>query len=304
MSTARQTGMKRLRGLPLAGVLSLLVLTTACAQAASPGSGGTESPGPMVPTAFTDDDVVLRVEYVGGFMLPEALVTRVPTVTVYGDGRVITDGPVIAIYPGPALPNLQVQRISREDVVRLAERAVAAGVGRTTDFGQPMVADAPSTRITVLTVTGHKHAEANALDFESTPELTEDQQAARAKLRELIAALTDLPATLGADAVGPAEPYRPAALAAVASPWTEPDDDALPAPPELAWIGPPLPGEENVKVHGVHCVTVTGSDAAELFARAMEATVLTPWVSGGERWRVAFRPLLPDESGCSDLRPY
>lgn len=295
--------MTRLRGLPLAGVVSLLVLTTACAQASSPGSGG---PGPVVPTSFTDEDVVLRVEYVGGFMLPEGLVTRLPTVTVYGDGRVITEGPVVAIYPGPALPNVQVQRISRDDVARLAQRAVEAGVGHTTDFGQPLVADAPSTRITVLTVNGHKHATANALGMgdEAGPGLTDDQRAARAKLRELIAALTDLPATLGADAVGPAEPYRPAAIAAIASPWTEPDDDALPAPPELAWIGPPLPGEETANVHGVHCVTVTGSDAAELLGRAMEATTLTPWVSGGERWRVAFRPLLPDESGCADLRPY
>jgi hypothetical protein len=28
----------------------------------------------------------------------------------------------------------------------------------------------------------------------------------------------------------------------------------------------------------------------------------TPWVTGdGSRWSVAFRPLLPDETGCADL---
>src|SRR5690606_30718499 len=64
----RLSSMTRLRGLPLAGVvplLTVLVLTAACAQATSAGAGGDDS---WVPTSYTDDDIVVRVEQVGGFV--------------------------------------------------------------------------------------------------------------------------------------------------------------------------------------------------------------------------------------------
>jgi hypothetical protein len=36
---------------------------------------------------------------------------------------------------------------------------------------------------------------------------------------------------------------------------------------------------------------------------AGSANALTPWVaSDGTRWSVTFRPLLPDEGGCTDLQ--
>jgi hypothetical protein len=38
-----------------------------------------------------------------------------------------------------------------------------------------------------------------------------------------------------------------------------------------------------------------------VLAAAATANAATPWDSGGTRWSVAFRPLLPDESGCADL---
>jgi hypothetical protein len=50
-------------------------------------------------------------------------------------------------------------------------------------------------------------------------------------------------------------------------------------------------------------VTATGDQARAVLDAAASATQLTPWVSGdGTRWSVLFRPLLPDESGCADLR--
>ena len=37
-------------------------------------------------------------------------------------------------------------------------------------------------------------------------------------------------------------------------------------------------------------------------AAAGTGNALTPWVTpDGGHWSVTFRPLLPDESGCSDL---
>jgi hypothetical protein len=241
------------------------------------------------------------VSYTGGFVTPAMLATRLPILTVYGDGRVITEGPQIAIYPGPALPNVQVQQISTTDVHRLIDRSLAAGVGDSADFGEPGIADAPSTRFTVQTQTGTKTTEVYALG-EAGPAvagINEQQAAARQKLRDLLTALTDLPATLGADAVSPSLPYQPVAVAAVAMPWT--DDAQLPGEqPAIAWPGPALPGQPLGEL-GMGCVTADGAQATAVLTAAKAANTATPWTSGDKRWTVALRPLLPDESTCADL---
>ncbi|MFY1670536.1 hypothetical protein ACN27G_11305 [Plantactinospora sp. WMMB334] len=278
---------------------ALLLLAAACAREgegpAGDGPGG--SGGDPLPA--DPDRVVLRVEHVGGFVAPAARLVRVPVVTVYADGRVITEGPQIEIYPPPALPNLQQQEIPVEAVDGLLERAMAAGVGSAADLGRPNVADLPSTRFTVSTAGGTEVLEVYALAEEGTG-LTEAQRAARAELRDLLGALTDLSGTLGAEEVGDARPYQPAAVAGVAMPW-RPDESGVAAPPEITWPGPALPGQPPSAGFDVGCVEVRGADATELLALASKANALTPWKSGEQRWNVSLRPLLPDESGCADL---
>jgi hypothetical protein len=39
-----------------------------------------------------------------------------------------------------------------------------------------------------------------------------------------------------------------------------------------------------------------------VLAAAKSAKSITPWTSGGRQWTVVFRPLLPDEAGCADLK--
>ncbi|OMQ14788.1 hypothetical protein A7K94_0214110, partial [Modestobacter sp. VKM Ac-2676] len=232
----------------LAGLLAVLA---ACAQ-----GGTTAAPSPAPTTAAPQlpdaaDALVLSVEHTGGFTTPEMLAARLPVVAVYADGRVFTEGPVIAIYPGPAWPNVQVQQIDRDDVRTLAQRALDAGLAEDGDLGSPPVADATSTRFTLQTADGTFVREAYALtdgalndgalndgaltEGRDWPDsgLTEDQREARARLAELRDALTDLPATLGPEAVGETEQYEPTAVAALVRPYTEPAD--LPAPPELPW---------------------------------------------------------------------
>jgi hypothetical protein len=50
------------------------------------------------------------------------------------------------------------------------------------------------------------------------------------------------------------------------------------------------------------CATVAGAQLAPVLAAAGTANALTPWTSGGKRWIVAFRPLLPDEKDCGSLQ--
>jgi hypothetical protein len=249
--------------------------------------------------------VALRVSFVGGLVDPATSVAQVPPIAVYGDGRVISEGTVPAYYPGPALPNVQVQRITPADVTRLVRLALDAGVGAGTDLGVPQIVDAPMTRFEVQTDTGLRTTEAAALTEgqEGASGLTPAQRDARAKLVHLRDQLTDLPKVLG-HAVDEAKPFEPAGMMAVVSEFgaggqpTEP----LPQPAEVAWPGPALPGEPLAGVPGLTCVTTTGDGMAKLLGAARKAHRATRWVSGGKQWSVAFRPVLPDESGCADLR--
>ena len=46
-------------------------------------------------------------------------------------------------------------------------------------------------------------------------------------------------------------------------------------------------------------MSISGAEWTDrLGPAAQQANQLTPWISGGRRFHVVFRPLLPDESGC------
>ena len=280
--------------------LAALLLLSACAQRGTATPAPQTSPEPTADLPADGSVLVLRVEYIGGFVTPSSLVSRLPRYSLYADGRLITDGPIEMIYPGPALPNVQVQQLDAATVQALTDRAVAAGVGETTDLGSPPIADMPSTRFTLTTAGGTVVREVHALAehvFEgdgAETGLTEEQVAGRTRLRELLAALFDV-----GQQPPPVETYVPEAVAAVATPWLDPEDDL--AHPEQPWPGPALPGESVGGPLDVGCVVATGEQAPAVLAAAATANAATPWLSGGTRWSVAFRPLLPDESGCADL---
>jgi hypothetical protein len=276
------------RGARTAAVAALSLVLAACARPGVAGDGG-GSP-------YEPDDLVLQMAWTDGFVTPQLLTARLPIVSVYGDGRVVTQGPVVAVFPGPALPNLQLQRIGPDAVQDLVDRALDAGVGDTADLGMPPVADLPSTRFTVDTGLEVVRREVYALSVvDELAGLTEEQVAARAELRSFADELT----ALSADGT---EPYRPAAVAAVVTPYTPPDASE-PAQPEVPWPGPALPGEPLDSALGTSCLVATGDDAAAVLEAARSATSLTPWVGpDGARWSVTFRPLLPHETGCADLR--
>jgi len=244
--------------------------------------------------------VAIRVDYTGGFTGAIMISSRLPAVTVYGDGRVITQGPVPAIYPAPALPNVQQRRITPQDVGLLVRKALDAGVGSAGDLGRPSVSDMPDTRFTVTTAEGTKRLEVYALDMTddgANAVLTDAQRAARKKLTDFVAELQELPM-----AAGPSEPYPVSALAALAVAYQDQDPPNLPPPPpELAWPGPALPGAQIGPGPDVGCVTVTGDAVKAVLTSAEKANAATPWTSAGKKWSLQLRPLLPDESGCADL---
>jgi hypothetical protein len=278
-------------GLRPALAAAVLLGLTACGEHGS----ATSPPPPTSAHQPAATGLVLRVEYTGGFVSPSVTAGRLPLVSVYADGRVISGGPVPAIYPAPALPNLQVDHLDPSRVRNLIDRALAAGVAETTDLGMPRLADAPSTRFTLVTDEATYQREVYALG--ETPVgsgLTADQEKARGRLSDL---LSSIPEANGVDT----SPYVAKSVAAIVTPWIDPADGLV--QPEVPWPGPPLPGEPARGPADVTCTTASGPEAQALVEAARSANAETPWVTAdGKRWTVTFRPLLPDESSCADLR--
>jgi hypothetical protein len=269
-----------------AGVLLLL------AGCQSLDRGGYGLPEDDTPGAPADPPAeagapVLQIDVSGGFVPVGWDFQAVPQLTIYEDGRAIVHGPQILIYPGPALPNLQV---SNADVDAVVAAAREAGLLEIPDYGQPMIADLPTTFVT-LTVNGqtYRHA-ANALDLEpgsSDLGLTDTQMAARATLAEFVTAAHDL--------VDPdSEPLTIGAFGILAWPAAEAIDPEL-EPQVLPW---PL---DLALADATECTLVEGSDAEALLDTLAEANQNTQFTQDGVTYDVFFRPLLPHESDCADL---
>ncbi|GAA3175626.1 hypothetical protein GCM10010531_31610 [Blastococcus jejuensis] len=284
--------------------VALLLGTAACAERA----GSPRPPSPSSAVALPDGGegtLVLLAELTGGFVTPESTPSRLPLASVYADGRVIVEGPVAAIYPAFAWPNVQVLDIGPDGVQRLADRALAAGVAETDDLGRPPLADAFTTRFTLVTADETYVREVYGLtETQGMPDtgLTDEQLTARGDLSGLLDELTGL--AVSEDGAPAPESWTPAAVAAVVRPWTPSEEDIAqgltPEPQE--WPGPALPGEPLGSFPGLTCVTATGGEATAVIGAAQDANVLTPWLStDGSRWSLVFRPVLPHETGCADL---
>ncbi|MCU0504184.1 MAG: hypothetical protein MUE82_00190 [Chloroflexi bacterium] len=290
------------------------VLVAACTGAAStppttPPAGGTP-PGTM-PTAEPimhptgANELVLRQELGGGFVPYEWILSNLPIVSIYGDGRVITQGPRIEIYPGPALPNLRVARISEDGLQKILAAAAEAGIlGNDAHYDYPGIADAPTTIFTVNAGGATSRVSAYALGIgEDASMIPPADAAARAELADFAAKLGDLPGWLGPDVVSADEPFDFASIrvyAQAADPTSqdqgiEPTVVDWPLAVPLATFGEPFrPGAEPA----MRCGVVAGDDLATLRPALEAANQLTYWRSGGETFSLILRPLLPEESGC------
>lgn len=297
-----------------------LVLLAGCVRFGG-GNPPVESEPPASPTTSPapsdeatshpsgSDQLVLRLEQTGGFVPVEWTRTNIPSLSVYGDGTVITVAPTTLEYPGRALgypgralPNLQVSQISEEYLDELLAAADEAGLtqGERDLPLEPMtIADAATTVLTVVTDQLHRTS-AYAL-----MEASEEDNAERSAMREFIATHLN---QLTPNAIGP---YHFVALRVWTSParegqMNEPDDELAseadwPLQADLADFGEPSTfgaADESV----LRCGVVTGDELTEL-RRVVdeEANALTKWRSGGELYSVQFRPLLPDEEGCLEV---
>lgn len=268
----------------VAGALAATAMLGACGD-------GTEETGqaPSRPTGA--GDVVVQVTVAGGFLPVEVAVATVPTVTVLGDGTVITPAPVLAIYPGPAIAPLQAASAGAAAVDGLVRRAAELGLlAGPLEFGRPPVADAPETTVTVVSG-GREHTQvAYALGMGDIPGggqggLGQAELANRRALSDFVAATGQLPPG--------GRPWVPSAVAVYAL-GDYRADPQLPQRP----AGWPLPAEPAVAGGNFPCTLYEGADAEALVRALASANALTPWTVGGRARSLAFRPVVPGQPGC------
>jgi hypothetical protein len=253
------------------------------------GSGDQPDPDPgaAVPGGGPDG-LVLSIESVGGFTTPETTFRQTPTTVIYDDGSTVTQGAVMAIYPGPAVLPLVAGQIDDEALARIVALADEAGLlGDEPDVGSPPVADAPDTRIT-LVADGEAHTTVvPALGFDEPGAGVSDEQAeSRARIQRFVSEVSEL-VTAGesSDMVRP-DRYRVLPVVPVESEVHDVE------PNELDW---PL----DVELVEGECTPITGDDVAALEAELAQATEITRWAAAdGTEWRLAIRPVLPHEPDC------
>jgi hypothetical protein len=282
----------------LATATLAVVLLGGCGEGTSgPGAGAIAHP-------TRARDLILRVDVGGGLVPVEYELTRIPGFSLFGDGRLIQAGTQIEIYPGPALPPLFETRLTEEGIQEVLREARVAGLldgdRDYTDTGSIGIADAATTTF-IVSAAGETHTVRVYALGELTDRpagMPEEEFEARRRLTRFSSLLFDVRSWLPADAVvGEDRPFRPTAMRVFVRPYRgEPQlrQDPIDWPlGDLAAFGEPVGIAPDTR-----CGTVEGAELDELWPLAERANQLTPWRSGGERYGLLFRPLLPDERGC------
>ena len=255
----------------------------ACGGSSSGGSGPVGAP-------TGSHDVVLRVETAGGYLAGSRRRANLPSLSVFGDGRVVVPGPTTLEFPGPALPNLQEFRVTRDGLARILDGAREAGLlgDEAPAYGEPGVTDQATTTVTVHAQGVTRRVAVYALGFRGRVSgVTPQQHARRRRLEQLVERAGDAAAFGDGLVRGSERNYEASSLAVLVRPSETTDGDVHPWP-----LG---------DLRGTDCVALTGADATSAIAAARGTSDCDAWISAGASYDLDFRPLLPDEHSCDDV---
>jgi len=309
-------------------LLVVLVALSGCAGSAgsssdppgsSLGGSGENDASPSAPETGaidhpTGSEAVLVVTSEGGMLPVQMQVTNMPLFVMLGDGRVIVPGVTDLMFPGPALPALQVRQLTEDgiqDVLEAVEATELFADDLDLRAAQNVVADATDT-VFALDAGGRQvRVSAFALGSLSDPAMGEPPPTVSAAdieadtiLRQLMDGLTAIDTSVppdGWEADG-WQTYMPEALRLYVRDVTgQPVEGGEDLPGQvLGWPtddDPATFGDEIAAFgDGTRCATVSGDDAATWYAALSEANQQTLWTTDGDdRWLVQARPLLPHE---------
>jgi len=253
------------------------------------------------------DDLVLRVEDVGGFVPVEVNLTNVPRFSLYGDGRLILLVPDPEIFdPLASVRALVETRLSSAAVQRVLAAAQTAGLlGGDQNYANAGVTDLPTTVITTNAGGAVSRVSAYGMVLPATGMTPAPDRDALTRLAAFVAGLGDLDRVLTDAERPPApEPYPIERLQLIVAP-PNPNAEPDPAPAEwpletaLADLGDPTDfGGLSYPEASTRCAVLDGDDAATVVDLLRAPTPPAAWTSDGETFQVLFRPLLPDETGC------
>ena len=283
-----------LAGLPVAILIASCNLVSPAAYASVPHPAGSE--------------MVVRIAWTGGFVPYEFIFTSVPRFTLLGDGRVLVEGPQIDIYPGPALPNVQVRRLTEEGIQSILFRISETGLfdqSHSYNAATQFIADANSTVFTVRADNREVVVDVYALGLLTDPNMAPsgiptDELEAHDRLTALESDLLNLDAWIPADDWADAtwQSYEPDALRLLVA-----NIDAQPPKPDgldsepIPWAGTTDPDQFGTasSIQDFRCGVVSGAEGAAWYAALSQANQLTRWSHDGHLYSVTPRPLLPDE---------
>jgi len=239
--------------------------------------------------------------------MPTTLMGRFPEFSLLGDGTVVTVGPVAEIYPGQALPNLQARTLTEEGIQAILRAARDAGLlGPDRHYTTMLVSDVPTTVFTVF-AGGERHViSVYGLGMEDPGQrMRQDEMEARQKLEAFEQDVLGPDAWLPPGTFTSEHPYTASALRVfVQQPYRSPDPALVEPPVDWPLAGSLTEfGKPDSGLSGTRCGTVEGDDAARVLEAAKGANELTPWQSGGKKFGLLFRPLLPYEHGCPGPEP-
>jgi hypothetical protein len=306
-------------------LLAALVLSACSAGAAPSGSGGPPGEGGGGGDGIAHPggaELILSVANRGGFVPVEFVASALPSFTLLGDGRVITSGAVPLIFPGPALPPLQVRQLTEAGIQEVLRQVASTNLFRQNlelRGAEGVIADAGDTVFTVnadgqeIVLTVYALG-TFGLDpaMPVPPGVTAAEIEAHRVLTELNNRLTTLDQWLPDDAWagGGWLPYEPEALRLFVRDATGEPVEGAGGPEDVhEWPGNGDPAsfgaEDPTFGNGTRCGVVEGDEAAAWFEELSASTQITRWTTDGDdRWAVIVRPLLPhEEPACGELPP-
>ncbi len=280
--------------LVLAGCGSTGSLTpTSSPPAASPAA--TPTAGPTAAGLL----IVLEVTSEGGFINPVSSIAALPTVVVYSDGRILTQGSPPADLPDALLPRVSVRDVGPDGVAEIQGEIAAAGLDRP-QTGDPGVAADSGTSVFAVGSEGAVVTTRFAASGPGGPGGpgipgggdNPERTAAFALLDRLLD-----PSDPWGAASAPETVYSPLGYRVFVAPGAPAGDAsstvAWPLAGDLAAFG--SPAVPDLGVAGLRSGVVLGGDAAALAPDLDAATSETSFTSGGAAYTLYARPLLPHE---------